>query len=356
MATQQLRIRMPDDWHLHLRDGEILQKVLPYTAKHFARAIVMPNLQPPVVTTEQAESYRARIEEVCPSDLPFRPLMTLYLTEQTNPSDLRLGFEQGGVVAAKLYPAGATTNSDAGVKNVSAIYPVLSTMEEIGMPLLVHGEVVAPEVDVFDREAVFIDKVLFPLRKRFPKLKIVLEHITSSNGVEFVRSCANGVAATITPHHLVINRNTMLVGGIRPHYYCLPVAKREHHRLALIEAATSGDKRFFLGTDSAPHVNPAKESSCGCAGIFNVPVCLSVLAEVFEREGALENLEGFTSLHGAAFYGMEPNSQYLVLKKQTEPLPFVEMVQTSKGSIRTFDPVFPLHWEVSADIYSELRR
>jgi len=342
----QLRIRCPDDWHLHVRDDAVLQQVLPETTRWFRRAIIMPNLKQPVVTTEQAIAYRSRIDAATPENARFTPLMTLYLTEMTDPDDVRRGFTEGHVVAAKLYPAGATTNSAAGVKNVEAIFDVLATMEEIGMPLLVHGKVVDPDVDIFDREAVFIDRTLSRVRERFPSLKIVLEHVTTRQGVEFVKSCTSHTAATITPHHLVINRNAMLVGGIKPHYYCLPVAKRELHRLALREAATSGDARFFLGTDSAPHLRSAKETACGCAGIFNVQVCLETLAAAFEEDRALDRLEAFTSLNGAAFYGMEANSDYLLLEKCEEAQPLPQPVQAMGETIEVFDPGFPLHWRV----------
>jgi dihydroorotase len=309
----------------------------------------MPNLKHPVITTAQAIAYRDQIKAACPATDPFTPLMTLYLTEKTDPADVRQGFAAGHIVAAKLYPAGATTNSAAGVKNVEAVYDVLAVMEEIGMPLLVHGEVVDADIDIFDREAVFIERTLSPVRSRFPKLKIVLEHVTTSHGIDFVKSCAENTAATITPHHLVINRNAMLVGGIKPHYYCLPVAKRESHRLALRAAATSGDHRFFLGTDSAPHLRSAKESACGCAGIFNVSVCLETLATVFEQENALDKLEAFTSLNGPAFYGLAPNSEYLLLEKTTEAQPLPSNVEVQGESILVFDPGFALHWRVRAE-------
>jgi dihydroorotase len=347
--SNQVRIRYPDDWHLHVRDGEVLQKVLPETTRWFRRAIIMPNLKHPVITTAQAIAYRDQIKAACPATDPFTPLMTLYLTEKTDPADVRQGFAAGHIVAAKLYPAGATTNSAAGVKNVEAVYDVLAVMEEIGMPLLVHGEVVDADIDIFDREAVFIERTLSPVRSRFPKLKIVLEHVTTSHGIDFVKSCAENTAATITPHHLVINRNAMLVGGIKPHYYCLPVAKRESHRLALRAAATSGDHRFFLGTDSAPHLRSAKESACGCAGIFNVSVCLETLATVFEQENALDKLEAFTSLNGPAFYGLAPNSEYLLLEKTTEAQPLPPNVEAQGESILVFDPGFALHWRVRAE-------
>ena len=345
-GIDKITIRQPDDWHLHLRDGEVLEAVLPYSSAHFARAIIMPNLVPPVVKSADAVAYRGRIEAALPSGDSFTPLMTIYLTEQTDADDVRQGFGNGNFVAAKLYPAGATTNSSAGVKNIEAVYPVLEVMQEIGMPLLVHGEVVDAEIDIFDREAVFIERVLSKVREKFSTLKIVMEHITTADGVAFVKSCDSHVAATITPHHLVINRNAMLVGGIQPHYYCLPVAKRETHRLALVEAATSGDARFFLGTDSAPHLDGAKESACGCAGIFNVSVTLSTLAHVFESAGKLENLERFTSLNGPAFYGMVPNSAEVTLVKESTAQDNSEKLSVAGGKMTIFDPKFPLHWRV----------
>lgn len=341
-----ITIRTPDDWHLHLRDGDMLKAVAGYTSAHFGRAIVMPNLVPPVIKTADAVSYRERIIDALPEETAFEPLMTLYLTEQTDPADVRQGFANGVITAAKLYPAGATTNSDAGVKNVEAIYPVLEAMQDIGMPLLVHGEVVDAEIDIFDREAVFIERILSGVRKTFPELKIVLEHITTADGVEFVKSCDSHVAATITPHHLVINRNAMLVGGMQPHYYCLPVAKRETHRLALVEAATSGDSRFFLGTDSAPHLDGAKESACGCAGIFNVSVTMSVLAHVFEAAGKLENLERFTSLNGPAFYGLDIHETTMTLEKKDTAIDISEKLSVAGGQMTIFDPKFALHWAV----------
>lgn len=344
----QITIRQPDDWHLHLRDGEVLKTVLPYTSAHFARAIIMPNLVPPIVLTEQAIAYRERINAALPTSDAFQPLMVLYLTEQTDVNDVRKGFANGDIVGAKLYPAGATTNSAAGVKNIEAVYPVLEVMQAIGMPLLVHGEVVDADIDIFDREAVFIERVLSGVQAKFSELKIVMEHITTSDGVAFVQSCERNVAATITPHHLVINRNAMLVGGIQPHYYCLPVAKRETHRLALVEAATSGDSRFFLGTDSAPHLDGAKESACGCAGIFNVSVTMPVLAHVFEAVGKLDNLERFASLNGPAFYGMVPNETELTLEKKESAIDISEKLDIAGGKMTIFDPKFPLHWRVQS--------
>ncbi|HHL19348.1 MAG TPA: dihydroorotase [Thiothrix sp.] len=340
-----LTITMPDDWHVHLRSDALLAHVLPFSTKHFGRAIVMPNLQPPVISTKDATRYQQQIQALLPQESHFTPLMTLYMTEQTDAEDVRQGYLSGHINAVKLYPAGATTNSAAGVKNIENIYPVLEVMEEIGMPFLVHGEVVDNDIDIFDREAVFIDTKLIPIRQRFPKLNIVFEHLTTKEGVDYVQSCDNNTAATVTPHHLVINRNAMLVGGIKPHYYCLPVAKREIHRLALVKAVTSGDIHFFLGTDSAPHVDHAKESSCGCAGVFNVANTLSIIAQVFEQENALDKLEGFTSLHGPAFYKLPINTHKICLKRSAIPLPLPKNIDTEEGSITVFDPQIDLHWK-----------
>ena len=344
--TTSLNIAMPDDWHLHLRSGEMLEKVLPYTSQHFSRAIVMPNLPSPVVTTADANVYRDEIMQQLPAEHSFTPLMVLYMTEKTNPEDVKAGFLSGAVSAVKLYPAGATTNSEAGVKDLEKIYPVLEVMEEIGMPFLVHGEVVDPDIDIFDREAVFIETKLIPIRAKFPKLKIVFEHLTTKDGVDYVLSCEENTAATITPHHLVINRNAMLVGGIKPHYYCLPVAKRELHRVALKDVATSGDSRFFLGTDSAPHLSSAKESACGCAGIFNVANAIAVVTQLFENENALDKLEGFLSLNGPAFYGLPVNEQRMDLVRSETALALPNNVQTSEGEISAFDPMMDVYWSV----------
>ncbi|MCK5917470.1 MAG: dihydroorotase [Cocleimonas sp.] len=341
-----LNIPMPDDWHLHLRSGEMLNKVLPYTCQHFARAIIMPNLPSPVITTADAKKYRTEILENRPDNHDFTPLMTLYMTENTDPEDVRSGFLKGEVTAVKLYPAGATTNSDAGVKDLEKIYPVLEVMEQIGMPFLVHGEVVDKDVDIFDREAVFIDTKLIPIRQRFPNLKIVFEHLTTKDGVDYVLSSHKNTTATITPHHLVINRNAMLVGGIKPHYYCLPVAKRELHRLALVQAATSGDPRFFLGTDSAPHLTTAKESACGCAGIFNVANAISVIAQVFENEHALPQLEKFLSLNGAGFYGLEVNKKQIELERSKQCLTIPKNIVLAEGEVTAFDPMMDVYWKV----------
>jgi dihydroorotase len=345
MAT--LTIRRPDDMHLHLRDGAMLAAVAPESARHFARAIIMPNLVPPVITLADAVAYRARILAALPAEADFAPLMTLYLTEGTDPDDVAAAHASGVVKAVKLYPAGATTNSHGGVRDFTRVRPVLERMAEIGLPLCVHGEVTTPEVDIFDREAVFIDTVLDPLRRATPGLRVVMEHITTREGVAYARSGGADLGATITTHHLVINRNHILAGGIRPHYYCLPVAKREVHRLALREAATSGEGRFFLGTDSAPHPDPLKEHPCGCAGCFTATNTMSVLAQVFEDEGALDRLEAFTSLNGAAFYGLPPNAAMISLTKGG-PVAYPAKIDTGAGPVTVFDPGLPLHWHVQA--------
>ncbi|MAM67353.1 MAG: dihydroorotase [Rhodospirillaceae bacterium] len=313
--SETLTIRRPDDWHLHLRDGAVLSAVLPFTARTFGRAIVMPNLVPPVVKTADAVAYRERILAVLPTGSDFVPLMTAYLTDGTDPADLASGFEQGVLTAAKLYPAGATTNSDSGVTDIRNIDAVLKTMAEIGMPLLVHGEVTDPDIDIFDREKVFIERIMAPTLERLPDLKVVFEHVTTEEGVAFVCGAGSNVGATITPHHLVINRNDMFAGGMRPHMYCLPVAKREYHRLALREAATSGDPSYFLGTDSAPHPVSLKETDCGCAGVFNAPSAIEVYTQVFEEENALDRLEAFAALNGPSFYGLPFNEGQITLTR-----------------------------------------
>ena len=315
IAPERLTIRRPDDWHVHLRDGAMLQAVAGATARQFARAIVMPNLRPPVTTTAAAAAYRERIKAALPDGTGFEPLMTAYLTETIDPADLEQGYGEGVLTAVKLYPAGATTNSDAGVRDIAAIAAVLETLERIGMPLLIHGEVTDSDIDIFDREAVFIERVLAPLLARHPGLKVVLEHITTSDAADFVRCGPANLAATITPHHLHINRNAMFAGGLRPDMYCLPVAKRELHRIALRAAATSGNPKFFLGTDSAPHERHAKESACGCAGIYNAPYALESYAAVFEAEGALDRLEAFASEHGPRFYGLPLNTDTVTLER-----------------------------------------
>ncbi len=313
---EKLIITRPDDWHLHVRDGAVLKDIVPHTAHTFGRAIIMPNLVPPVTTTSQALGYRERIVEAIPEGSHFQPLMTLYLTDNTSADEIHAAKASGQIVACKLYPAGATTNSDSGVTDVANIYPALEAMAECGMPLLVHGEVTAAEVDIFDREAMFIDHVLMPLVERLPSLKVVFEHITTADAADFVRHSSTNVAATITVQHLMLNRNHMLVGGIKPHHYCLPVLKRERHRLALVEAAISDSGKFFLGTDSAPHARDKKESACGCAGMFTAPAAIEWYAEIFEQAGALDKLEGFASHYGPDFYGLSRNSDTITLQKQ----------------------------------------
>jgi len=340
--TETLTIRRPDDWHLHLRDGAMLAGVVPHSA-WAGRAIVMPNLLPPVVNGADARAYRDRILAERPG---FEPLMTLYLTETTDPDEVAQAAEDGLIAAVKLYPAGATTNSASGVRHFGRVAAVLQRMAEVGLPLCVHGEVTDPEVDIFDREAVFLDRVLAPLRARAPGLKVVLEHVTTEEGLAYVRE-TDATGGTITAHHLVINRNHILAGGIRPHYYCLPVAKRERHRRALVEAATSGAACFFLGTDSAPHTDPAKEAACGCAGCFTAPVTLGILAEVFEGAGALDRLEAFASLNGAAFYGRAPNEDRVTLLRDPVPQTLPDKIETGAGPVTVFDPGIPIHWRLA---------
>ena len=313
--TDTLTIRRPDDWHLHLRDGEVMRGVVPYTARQFARAIVMPNLSPPITTSAMAAQYRDRILAAVPQDMRFTPLMTCYLTDSTDADDLARGAAEGVFTAAKLYPANATTNSAHGVTDVRKIYPVFERMEAEDIVLCVHGEVTDSDIDVFDREAEFITRHLRPIASAFPRLRIVFEHITTRDAVDFVQAAGDNVAATITPQHLQINRNAMLVGGIQPHNYCLPVAKREIHRLALRRAAVSGSPKFFLGTDSAPHLRHAKESACGCAGIFNAPHAIESYCTVFDEEDALDQFEGFASLHGPAFYRLPVNEERITLAR-----------------------------------------
>ena len=340
-----LTIARPDDWHLHLRDGAMLRAMLPCTARDFARAIIMPNLVPPVVTGAQAAAYRDRILAALPDGAAFEPLMTLYLTEDTDPEDVAAAHASGLVKAVKLYPAGATTNSASGVTNFDTVRPTLERMAEIGLPLCVHGEVTDPEIDIFDREAVFIDRVLDPVRMATPGLRVVMEHITTADAVAYARAQDDSLGATITTHHLVINRNHILAGGIKPHYYCLPVAKRETHRLALRNAATSGEARFFLGTDSAPHTDANKLLPCGCAGCFTAPNTMPILAHVFEEDGALDQLEAFTSRNGPAFYRLPVNTDTITLARTAPDLPTV--IDTDDGPVTIFDPGFPLQWRVT---------
>lgn len=341
--TDTLTLRRPDDWHLHLRDGAMLGAVARYSAD-FGRAIIMPNLVPPVVTGAQAAAYRQRILAALPDGAALKPQMTLYLTDTTDPADVIAAHRDGIILAVKLYPAGATTNSASGVTDFDRVRPVLEAMAEAGVPLCVHGEVTDPQVDIFDREAVFIDRVLDPLRRATPGLRVVMEHITTSQGVDYARSGGDDLGATITTHHLVINRNAILAGGIRPHYYCLPVAKRESHRLALRKAATSGEVRFFLGTDSAPHPDAAKLQPCGCAGCFTAPNTMSILAHVFEEEGALDRLEAFTSLNGAGFYRLPPNDDRITLTRRDAPATYPATIAAGDETVTVFDPGYPLYW------------
>jgi dihydroorotase len=317
----ELKLIRPDDWHLHLRDEAMMQSVLPDTARQFARAIIMPNLRPPVTTTVQALAYRARILAALPAGMRFEPLMTLYLTDNTSAEEIRRARESGFVHAVKYYPAGATTNSDAGVTNMRKAYPALEEMQRSGMPLLVHGEVTDPAVDIFDREAVFIERVLQPLLADLPDLRVIFEHITTADAAQYVQSAPVNIAATLTVHHLLYNRNAMFAGGMRPHYYCLPVLKRETHRLALVAAAISGSAKFFLGTDSAPHAQHTKENACGCAGIYSAHTAIELYAEVFEQAGALDKLEGFASFFGADFYGLPRNTQTITLRREDYAVP-----------------------------------
>ncbi|MBV8635415.1 MAG: dihydroorotase [Burkholderiaceae bacterium] len=319
--TQSLTIIRPDDWHLHLRDGAALATVLPHTARQFARAIVMPNLKPPVTTTEQALAYRERILAALPKGMSFEPLMTLYLTDNTHPDEIRRAKDSGVIHAVKLYPAGATTNSDAGVTDLAKCTKVLETMQEVGMSFLVHGEVTDGEIDLFDREAVFIERVMQPLKRNMPALRVVFEHITTKEAAHYVMDADETVGATITAHHLLYNRNEIFKGGIRPHYYCLPVLKRETHRRALVAAATSGSAKFFLGTDSAPHAKGLKEHACGCAGCYTALHAMELYAQAFDQAGALDKLEGFASLHGPAFYGLPPNGSSVTLERKSWTIP-----------------------------------
>jgi len=320
-SPDSITITRPDDWHLHLRDGATMASVLPHTARQFARAIVMPNLKPPVTTTAQALAYRDRILAALPPGMAFEPLMTLYLTDNTAPEEIMRAKESGLIHAVKLYPAGATTNSDAGVTDLRKCYRALEAMQQVGMPLLVHGEVTDQEIDIFDREAVFIDRVMMPLRSDMPELKVVFEHITTQDAAQYVQEAGQHTAATITAHHLLYNRNEIFKGGIRPHYYCLPVLKRETHRKALVQAAISGSGKFFLGTDSAPHARNTKEHACGCAGCYTALHAMELYAQAFDRANALDKLEGFASLHGPDFYGLPRNSGTITLVRQSWTLP-----------------------------------
>jgi len=348
MNDSEVILPRPDDWHVHVRDGELLRAVVPATAAHFARAIIMPNLKPAVTTAAAARAYRERIVAAVPAGLAFEPLMTCYLTDHTTPEELVAGARDGSFIAAKLYPAGATTHADAGVTDIARLDAAFCAMAEVGLPLLVHGEVVDDAIDIFDREAVFIERVLVALRARHPRLKIVLEHATTAAAIEFVRAHdARTTAATVTPHHLVLNRNAMFAGGLRPHAYCLPVAKRERHRKALVEAVTSGDPHFFLGTDSAPHVRSAKEAACGCAGIYNAPVALATYAEVFAACHALAHFEAFAARNGPRFYGLPVNPARIALRRAEAVAPPAPLA-TAAGDIVVFEPPLACRWQVHA--------
>lgn len=342
----RLVIRRPDDWHTHLRDGEMLKSVANFTARQFGRAIIMPNLPTPITTIAAAEAYKTRITDAVDTNLNFTPLMTCYLTDSIEAEEVELGFNQGVFTACKLYPANATTNSSHGVTDIKNIHSVLEKMQKIGMPLLVHGEVTDSDIDIFDREAVFIDRIMTKLIKDFPELKIVFEHITTGDAALFVEESGPNLAATITPHHLAFNRNAMLVGGIQPHYYCLPVAKREKHRLALRAAATSGSEKFFLGTDTAPHLKGDKESACGCAGIFNAPFAIESYAAIFEEEGALDLLEGFASEYGPKFYDLPLNDERVVLERQAVTVP--ASIAVADSEVVPFCAEKTLPWRIAS--------
>jgi len=343
---EEIEIIKPDDWHVHFRDNEILKAVVPETTRHFARSIVMPNLKTPILNAKLATDYRKRIEKVIPKGDNFKPLMTIYLTEETNKYELKDAFNSGAVFAVKLYPAGATTNSDSGVKDIKRIMPILKTMSEIGMPLLIHGEVTDKEIDIFDREKVFIDEKLDFICKELPELKVTLEHITTKEATEYVIEGNKNLVASITPHHLSLNRNAIFVGGIRPHNYCLPILKREIHRKTLLKVATSANPKFFLGTDSAPHLTHDKESDCGCAGIFNATYCLPILAQIFDDENSLNNLESFVSKNGSNHYNLKFNEEKIKIKKLLKPLSINKSLKFKGGEIIIFDSDTPIFWEV----------
>ncbi len=344
MNSKVLTLTRPDDWHLHLRDGDMLKITVPAASRYFGRAIVMPNLSEPVTTVKQAEKYLQRIRQYVPESAEFQPLMTLYLTDRSDPNEIQQGADSGLITAVKYYPAGATTNSDSGVTDLSKTYAVLERMQKVGMPLLVHGEVTDPEIDIFDREAIFIDRHLSQLRQDFPELKIVLEHITTRDAAQFVSDANANLAATITAHHLLFNRNHMLAGRIRPHYYCLPILKRDIHQQTLLQVATSGNSKFFLGSDSAPHLTSAKESDCGCAGCYTGHATLELYTEAFEQMDALDKLESFASLNGPAFYGLPVNRDKILLEKvQWQPQ---EHIDAPGGTLKPLRGSEPLHWSV----------
>ena len=343
---EQIEIIKPDDWHVHFRDGEILKAVVPETTRHFARSIIMPNLKPPILNAEDACEYKKRIEKSIPNSDYFEPLMTVYLTEKTKKNEIKNAYNNGDVFAVKLYPAGATTNSESGVKNIKKVMPILETMAEIKMPLLIHGEVTDEEVDIFDREKVFIDQKLDFICKELPELKITLEHITTKDSVTYVNEGNKNLVASITPHHLALNRNAIFIGGIRPHNYCLPILKREMHRQSLVKAASSGNPKFFLGTDTAPHLKRDKENACGCAGVFNATYCIPILTQIFDNEGSLDKLEKFTSINGAKHYGLKINHEKISITKEIDPIKFDKFLNIDCEKIMIFEPNFPVFWKV----------
>ena len=343
---ESLEIIKPDDWHVHFRDNEILKSVVPETSRVFSRALVMPNLIPPILTGKAAIEYKTRIKSAIPFNDIFLPLMTIYLTEKTNIKELEKSYQDKSIFGAKLYPAGATTNSDSGISDIDKIMPILEKMAEIGMPLLIHGEVTDKNVDIFDREKVFIDNILDKICKKIPELKVTLEHITTSEAVSYIMQGNSNLVATITPHHLALNRNAMLVGGIKPHFYCLPVLKREEHRIALVNAAISGNKKFFLGSDTAPHTKKNKETSCGCAGVFNTTYCIQILTQIFENNNALSKLEQFTSINGANHYQLNINKETIKIIKQNKPIEFLDVLKIKKENIVIFKPDFPVFWNI----------
>lgn len=343
---EKIEIIKPDDWHVHFRDNEILKAVVPETTRHFARSIVMPNLVPPILNAEQAIEYKQRIEKTIPTTDNFKPFMTIYLTEETNKNELKDAYNNRAVFAVKLYPAGATTNSESGVKDIKKVMPVLETMAEIGMPLLIHGEVTDPNIDIFDREKVFIDKKLDFICREIPSLKITLEHITTQDAISYVKETKENLSASITPHHLALNRNALFVGGIRPHNYCLPILKKETHREELVKAATSGNSKFFLGTDSAPHFKHDKESECGCAGVFNSTYCISILTQLFDNNNALPKLENFISKNGAKHYNLNINKEKITLIKSSQNLIFKKYLDVNEQKIKIFEPDFLVFWKV----------
>ena len=346
MVMEEIEIIKPDDWHVHFRDNEILKAVVPETTRHFARSIVMPNLIPPILNAKQAIEYKKRIEKAIPPKDNFEPLMTIYLTEETNKNELKQAYKEGALFAVKLYPAGATTNSDSGVKDIKKIMPILEMMAEVSIPLLIHGEVTDSNIDIFDREKVFIDQKLDFICKELPELKTTLEHITTKEATEYVIEGNKNLVASITPHHLALNRNALFVSGIKPHNYCLPILKRETHRTALLKVAVSGNPKFFLGTDTAPHLTHDKESDCGCAGVFNSSYAIVILAQLFDNTKSINKLESFVSKNGANHYKLTLNKEKIKLKKTKYPLELKNFIYINTTKIKIFDPLFPIYWHV----------